>query len=219
MLALALAAGCAQPPAADLVARAIRARGGPLPAFTREAEARVFGELAGVWTWRIALLGPARLRLTLVTSGEDQHWECDGREARTYLGTALVSREALEQSPVASLARWTELVHLDALADESRFAWTEMPAPNLPAGAAHGLVARCVATDCGTYRIFFDEKLRLVAAEGPLEIPTLEDADVQARFRDFRTRDGLELPFEVQYDTEGARFLDERVVAFDIDRN
>jgi hypothetical protein len=211
---LGLAACAALAPPRDLVAAAIRARGGPLASFARESEADVHYGFPGLWRWRIEFRAPDRMRFTLHTDAEDQHWVSDGRSARVYLGSALVSSEPLEGSCVATVARWIALIHLDVLADPARFRWRELSRAELPADAARGLIARCPAGGADEYRLLFDGALRLVAAEGPISIPGIGEGRFRARFSDFRRVQGFLLPFAATYTFDGEPFFDERVLSY-----
>lgn len=209
-MALALAGCAALAPPARLVDAAIRARGGPLARFSRESEADVYYGFPGTWRWHIAFLGPDRLRFTLRTSAEDQHYVSDGETVRTYLGSALLSEEPARDACFATVARWIAITSLDALREMS---WTELPAGALPPGAARGLRAHCAEAPEDPYHLYFDRSLRLVEARGPVSIPGIGSGTLGARFSDFRRAGRYTLPFAATCTLNGEPFFDERVLS------
>lgn len=219
-MALALAVvglACAAPPSpserADLVAAAIAARGGPIEGFTRRSRLLVHYGFPGRWSWEIAFHRPDRFRLALQTTGEEQSFESDGKTLRTYLGSALVAEEPAGGACTRSLARWLAVVTLDEL-EGPDFRWQPAPLDDAPPGATHSIEAVCRG-DASHYRLWFDAELRLVAASGPISIPTLGEGRLMARFSDYRRVDGLRVPFRVTYRLDGQPFVEETILAFE----
>jgi len=212
---LGLACAAAPSPSAppDLVAAAIAARGGPLEGFTRRSRLLVHYGFPGRWSWEIAFHRPDRFRLALQTTGDDQSFESDGKTLRTYLGSALVAEEPAGGACTRSLARWLAVVTLDELEGPS-FRWHPTALGDAPPGASHALEAVC-RDDASHYRLWFDGALRLIAASGPISIPTLGEGRLSARFSDYRVVAGLRVPFRVEYRLDGQPFVEETILAFE----
>lgn len=209
-----VACGCALlAPPGDLVSAALAARGGPLPGFRRESALRVIEGFPGAWRWEIAFHVPEQLRVTLHTDAEDQMLSSDGTVVRTWVGGAQVSEEPAAGSGARSLARFVALSNLDALADAERVAWQELDAAQRPAGASRALRAHFRDAPLASSRLGFDERLRLVFADGPVSIPGLGDGTLEARYGDYRRVGRWWLPFAIDYRFRGAPLLEERVVA------
>lgn len=170
----------------------------------------MYSGFPGRWTWELAWRRPDVFRLTLRTTGEDQTFLSDGETIRTFLGNRLVTEEPAKGACDPSVALWVAVAGLDAL-EASPFAWRELPAAALPAGAARGAEATCGARAEVRYRLLFDGALRLVELSGPVDVPVLGPAHLVARFADFRREDGYRLPHRIGYRRDGERFLDETV--------
>jgi len=205
---LVLAAGCAPRP---LLARAIRARGGPLHGLVEEIEARVHVGAPGTWQWQRAFLFPDRYAWVITTATEPDAYLFDGSVVRAYIGTRAVSVDRNPAAPLRSHARWTAVVNLDALALPG-VAVAPLASSELPAGAREGL-AVVFADDGARYRLAFDERTLLVAAAGPLDLSPITSGDVTARFADFRRAGGLLLPFETTYARADTPLAEEHVRA------
>jgi hypothetical protein len=203
-----LAAGCAPRP---LLARAIRARGGPLHGLVEEIEAQVYVGTPGTWQWQRAFLLPDRYAWVIATATEPDAYLFDGSVVRSYIGTRAVSLDRDPAAPLRSHARWTAVVNLDALALPG-VAVAPLAANELPTGAREGL-AVVWADDGARYRLGFDEHALLVAASGPLDLSPVTSGDVTARFADFRRAHGLLLPFRRTYARAETPLAEERVRA------
>ncbi|MGH0028578.1 MAG: hypothetical protein ACQGVC_02220, partial [Myxococcota bacterium] len=187
-------------------------RGGPLQGFQRTSDLVVHYGFPGRWRWQLAFQRPDRFRLTLETTGDDQSFASDGEMLRSYLGTALVAEEPAGGPCSRSLARWLAVVTLDELAGPA-FRWQALPPLDGPPEATHALEAVCSA-DRSRYRLWFDAKSRLVAARGPITLPTLGAGQLAARFSDHRQVDGRRLPFRIVYELDGQRFVEETVESY-----
>lgn len=193
--------------------RALRARGGPIGGWTREADVRVYYGIPGLWRWQMAWAPPLRFRLSILTAGDDQHYVVDGEQVRSFVGDTLVTRGAAAGSGFETCARWMSLLSLDVLADASRVAWRALPRELLPDDARHAIAARFLDAPEETL-LFFDGDWRLVRAEGAIAIPGVGRGAVRARFGDFRDVAGYVVPFSSRYDWNGEPFFDERVTGF-----
>lgn len=214
LVAFLVASGCGEGhETGSLLERAIRARGGPLASLSRESELRVYYGFPGLWRWRYAFTGPDGYRLTLLTRGEAQHYLYDGETVRGFIGSSQVTTEPGDASCVRNHGRWLALIGLDMLADPQRFSIEELPLGSLPAGATRGVRARCLVSGA-TFDLGFDAELRLIAAEGPIELPGLGEGRIRARFEDFREVGGYRLPFVAHYEFHDQPFFDEHVVEF-----
>lgn len=169
----------------------------------------------GRWQWEVAYRRPDSFRLTVQTTADSQSLVSDGRALRTYLGSALVAEEPVAATCASSLASWLSVTGLDGL-EGPGVRWHELPPAELGGGAARGLEAVC-SEERARYRLLFDRSLRLVAASGPISIPTLGIGRFEARFSDFRKEGGLEIPFQIDYDFDGQPFIEETVVVFEKD--
>lgn len=203
-------AGCARP---SLVERALAARGGRLTAFTREVEARVDYGFPGVWRWEFAYRFPESFRLSFYTTGATQHYVFDGRTLSSHLGSVLVSHDSHDVAAYRSIASWLGVTSLAFLADPTRATWKEVPAAGLGRDVVRALSVR-LREDGARYALGFDAKSRLVAAKGPIEIPGIGAGRLAARFRDFRSVDGHDVPFAATYRLNDEPFFEEHVIRF-----
>ncbi|HLK91369.1 MAG TPA: hypothetical protein VKZ18_15835 [Polyangia bacterium] len=203
-----LATGCAPRP---LLARAIRARGGPLPGLVERIDARVYAGAPGPWEWQRAFLLPDRYAWVITTATEADSYLFDGRVVRAFIGTRPVSVDPDPAAPLRSHARWTAVVNLDALALPG-VAVAPLPPSELPPGTREGLTV-VWADDGARYRLAFDERTLLVWASGSLDLSPITRGDVTARFADFRRAGGLLLPFHTTYAEADAPLAEERVQA------
>lgn len=167
----------------------------------------------GLWQWNLSFRRPDRFRLTLLTTADDQTWESDGQTLRTYLGTALVAEEPAPGTCFDSLARWLAITSLDEILTP-RARWSPAEGP-LPAGAVHGAQVFC-GESSERFELYFDRQLRLVAAAGPVSIPTLGHGRLSARFGDYRRVSGRWLSHRIEYELDGERFFDETVLRFEL---
>jgi hypothetical protein len=208
LAALAAVVGCAPRP---LVARAIRARGGPLSGLVRDVEARVHTGFPGTWQWRTAFLVPDRYAWTIHTRGEPDHYLYDGRTLRAFVGGRLVAVDAGSVVALRTHARFTAVVNLDALLLPG--VHVQPLAPDaLPPGAVAGLDVR-FADDGSAYRLAFDGRDLLVRVEGPLALPPLARGTAVARFAEFRRAGGFVLPHATAWVLDGQPLADERALA------
>jgi hypothetical protein len=217
LAALALVVGCAHPSGAprDLIAEAIASRGGPLDGFTRRSDLVVHYGFPGSWQWELSFGRPDRFRLTLRTTGDEQTYTSDGKTLRTYLGSALVTEEPAPHTCFDSLARWLAITHLDEVRSPGT-SWIPLPPDALPPGVAHGASVRCAGAPEARFRLFFDRRLRLVGAEGPVSIPTLGVVRLEARFEDFRRVGGLRLAHRIRYSIDGEPFFEETIETIEL---
>ena len=196
---LALLAGCAPRP---LLARAIRARGGPLDGVVREVEARVLRGVPGIWTWRTVFAVPDRYAWTIYTAAEPNHLLFDGTTARTFAGGQLVASEAGTTAVLRTHARFTAAMNLDALLLPG-VQTAPLTAAELPAGAVSGLVA-VYADDGSRYRLGFDARDLVVVCEGPIALPPVAAGRLEARPSDYRRERRWLLPHATAYALDGA---------------
>lgn len=208
MIALLLlaASGCARP----LLERAIAARGGTLESLSRASTAEVTRGFPGEWAWRFDYRVPDRLRWTIETYGEEQSIAYDGTTVRYFLGSARLPETPAALADFASIVRWTSVTTLDALARDPGVALRELPRDETPPGAASALEVR-YRSDGARYVLSFDAADRLVAAEGPIAVPTIAAGRMRAAYEDFVTVDGYVLPRVGAYTIDGAPFFRETV--------
>ncbi len=195
----------------DLVASAIRARGGALARASRVSELHVYRGLEGVWRWRISYRRPDQLLVSILTDGDDQHYLSDGVWLRTFVGGLPVAREPLGGTDFESWVRWTALSYLDALEDPERILWSEVDPSRVDPPAVRGLLARWRDDPRAEYRLEFDRRARLVRARGPVAIPGMGTGTLTATFSDHRRVGRFLLPFGIRYELDGRALLDERV--------
>lgn len=205
LLAALATTGCAPRP---LLGRAIRARGGPLPALTRSVEATVTAEYPGTWTAVTTFQRPERIAWSIDTRGQANHYLFDGEVVRAFIGAGLVATDAGPEAPLRRYARFTAVTLLDAL--ERPDATVEELAPAaVPPGAVAALAVR-FADRPERFVLGFDDADRLVSVEGPLDLPGLGLAPVRAEFSEFARVDGWLLPRRVRYLVGGRVLIDER---------
>jgi hypothetical protein len=199
-LALAALTGCAPRPA--LLRRAIAARGGPLPAIARDLELDVRRDLAGTWRWRTVFALPDRYAVTVVTTGEPDHYLFDGAAVRAFVGDALVSEDPTPDAPLRSSARFTAVANLDALL---------LPGVQV-AETGRGLVA--VFPDRGDrYMVALDDRLLVASVEGPIDLPPFARGELTVGYDDERRVDGLWLAHRASYVLDGVPLAEERTIA------
>lgn len=199
-------AGCTRP----LLERAIAARGGPLETLSRESTAEVDRGFPGTWAWRFDYRVPDRLRWTIETYGEEQSVAYDGTRVRYFLGSGSLPEVPAALSDFASIVRWTSVTTLDALVSDPRATVRELPVAERPAGAASALEVRY--DDGASYVLAFDARDRLVAAEGPVVVPTVAAGRMHATYTDFADAGGYLLPGTCSYSIDGQPFFREHVV-------
>lgn len=198
--------GCARP----LLERAIAARGGALQSLSRASTADVVRGFPGEWAWRFDYRVPDRLRWTIETYGEEQSISYDGTTVRYFLGSAALPEAPAALGDFSSIVRWTSVTTLDALARDPDVALRELSRDELPSGAVAALEVR-YRSDGARYVLSFDGADRLVAAEGPIAVPTIATGRMRATYDDFTTTDGYVLPRVGDYTIDGAPFFRENV--------
>jgi len=201
-----LATGCAPRPLLD---RAIRARGGPLRSFVRTAEAQVEAGFPGTWRWRMAFLVPDRYAWSITTMAGVDHYLFDGTAVRAFVGGRELARDTSRGAPLRTQAAFVAVTSLDAV--RAGGVVTPLPAGALPPGVAAGLAVAMPATGA-TYRLGFDDRLLLVWATGPFDVPQAGRAELTARYDDYRRVGGLWLPFRVTYALGPRRLAVERTL-------
>lgn len=199
--------GCARP----LLERAIAARGGELQSVSRSSTADVVRGFPGAWQWRFDYRVPDRLRWTIETYGEEQSIAYDGTTVRYFLGSAALPETPAALGDFASIVRWTSVTTMDALARDPDVTLRELPREDAPAGAAAALEVR-YRSDGARYVLSFDATDRLVAADGPITVPTIATGRMHASYSDFTTVDGYVLPRVGSYTIDGAPFFRETVL-------
>jgi len=209
--ALPILTGCTPRP---LLERAIKARGGPLAGLVLSAETRVYAGVPGTWHYTRAFLAPDRYGWKIVTAADPICHLFDGTVVRCFIGAQEVSCDPSPRAPLRSHARWTAVVNLDAL-QASDLTLTALAAVDLPAGVHEGLLA--TFADGTEYRLGFDNRARLVWAQGPLDLSPVVKGDVTARFADHRRAGGLLLPFATSYSFGGSLLADEKILAACVD--
>jgi len=202
-----LSSGCA----GSLVERAIIARGGPLTSLSRTSEADVHAGFPGRWRWRFDYTVPDLLRWTIETYGEEQSVAFDGTRVRYFLGSATLPSGPAALGDFQSVVRWTAVTTLDALRDDAQVALRELPQAELPGGVAAG-VEVTYRSDGARYLLLFDDADLLIAAEGPIVLPTIAAGRMRARYESFATTAGYVLPARATYALDGRPFFDETVL-------
>jgi hypothetical protein len=205
LAALLVLASCARPP---LLARAVAARGGPLHGVARWIDADVRVGVPGQWEWRKVFLAPDHFALSIVTTGEQDHYLFDGTIASSFIGDREVATEGASTA-LASQARFEQVIWLDVLGNPAVQIASLAPA-ELPADVASGISVQ-LPESAARYRLGFDDRTRLVWAAGPLDFSPFGSGEIDIRFSDFRDVDGMQLPFRSTYTTGGKVFLEERV--------
>ncbi len=208
LLLLALASACAPRP---LVARAIRARGGPLRSVVRRVEAEVYAGFPGTWRWRAAFLVPDRYAWTILTTREPDHYLFDGTVVRAFVGDVEVAADADAAAPLRTHARFTAVTDLDALLQPG-VQVAAAAADRVPPGAVAALEVR-FPDDGSRYLLGFDRRDLLVTAAGPLALPPLGRGTISARFADFRRAGSWLLPWTTDYTFDGAPLATEHTLA------
>jgi len=209
LLAATLGSGCSRP----LLERAIAARGGPLTSLSRDAEAEVHAGFPGRWRWRLDYAVPYRLRWTIETYGEEQSVSFDGSTVRYFLGSAPIPAAPEALGDFRSVVRWTAVTTLDALRDDPRVDVRELPRAGLPGGTANALEVTYRA-DGARYVLWFDDADLLVAAEGPIALPTIASGRMHATYAQFATTGGYVLPARGTYTLDDRPFFDETVLSW-----
>lgn len=207
LLAATLGSACTRP----LLERAITARGGALTSLSRDAEADVHAGFPGRWRWRLEYAVPDRLRWTIETYGEEQSVSFDGSTVRYFLGSAPIPAAPAALGDFRTVVRWTAVTTLDALRDDPQVEVRELPRAGLPAGTASALEVTYRA-DGARYLLWFDAADLLVAAEGPIALPTIASGRMRATYTQFATTGGYVLPARGTYTLDDRPFFDERVL-------
>lgn len=198
--------GCTRP----LLERAIVARGGNLTTLSRESSADVYAGLPGTWSWRFDYGVPDRLRWTIETYGEEQSIAYDGARVRYFLGSAALPEVPTALGDFASIVRWTSVTTLDALARDPHARLRELAPTERPAGAAGAL--EVTDDDGAQYVLAFDDADRLIAAEGPIAVPTVASGLMRVTYSDFIDTGGYVLPRICSYTIDGRPFFREQVL-------
>lgn len=204
-------AGCAP---RSLVERAIRARGGPIRSIVTHTEAEVYLGVPGVWQMTRAFLVPNLMVWTIVTAADPIQQVFDGTAVRLYVGSAEVSVDASPGAPLRSEAQWTAALNLDALRAPD-VTVTVLARAQLPAEAREGVLA--TFPDGARYRLGFDEALRLVWAQGPVDLSPFGAGELTARFTEHRRVGDRRVPFAVTYWLDERRLAREHVLVACID--
>lgn len=203
---VALAVSCQ--PRSD-VDRAVRARG-RLGAVVIEAEARVHKGFPGQWRWRRTFSG-GRYAWTVFTTGEPLHHLFDGAVVRAFVGSAPTAEDASPEAPLRSQARFVAVMLLDALTAAGVL--VEAVAPeSLPTGMRAGATV-AFPGEPERYTVLFDDELRPVRVEGPIDLSPVGRGRLSARQAEFRPVAGRLLPHHVAYELDGVALADERVLA------
>jgi hypothetical protein len=203
-----LCTGCTRP----LLERAIAARGGPLTNLSRDVEAEVFAGFPGTWSWRFDYRVPDLLRWTLETYGDRQSVAYDGRAVHFYLGSARIAEAPPALGDFRSQVRWVAVTTLDALASQDGATVRELPPGDLPPGARSGLDV--TYDDGARYALYFDASDLLIAAEGPIVLPTIAAGRMRASYSEFGVADGFRLPYRGRYTLDAQPFFDEKVLRY-----
>jgi hypothetical protein len=181
-------------------------------AFTRDVDAQVHYGFPGRWSWELAYRAPDQFRLSIRTTGATQHYVFDGSALESWVGGVRVSRDVRDGSAYASIGRWLGVTSLAALPEEPA-RWED--AREGPFGDDVPYVLSFRFPDgSDPYWLGFDESGRVVAARGPIEIPGIGAGRLAARFQDFRSVAGREVPFTASYRLNGEPFFEERVTRF-----
>jgi len=208
-LLVAVGAGCSRP----LLERAIAARGGSLTSLSRDDEADVHAGFPGSWTWRFDYRVPDLLRWTLETYGDEQSVAYDGTAVSFFLGSARLAEAPPALADFRSQVRWLAVTTLDALSRRADVEVRELAPSELPAGFASGL-AVTYRDDGARYALYFDADDLLVAAEGPIILPTIASGQMHAAYSEFGVADGYRLPYRGRYTLDAQPFFDEKVVRY-----
>lgn len=201
-----LAAGCASGPVLD---RAIRARGGPLRSFVRTADAEVEAGFPGTWRWRMTFLVPDRYAWSITTMAGVDHYLFDGTAVRAFVGGRELGADTRPNAPLRTQAAFIAATNLDTV--RAGGTATPLPPGELPPGVASGLTVT-MPEHGASYRLGFDERLLLVWASGPFDVPQTGRVELTARYGDYRRVRGLWLPFLVTYEIGSRRLAVERAL-------
>jgi len=204
--ALACAPGCTR----SLAERAVAARGGPLTTLARDVEADVHRGFPGTWRWHVDQRTPDLLRWTLETYGEEQTFSWDGEQVRFFLGSAALPPDPAAAADFRSIVRWSAVTALALVGGGPAVEVAEIPAGELPSRIEAGLRVR-YRDDGATYDLYFDERDLLVAARGPVSIPTVGAGELYARYSAFREVGGFVLPYDARYTLGGDPLFEERI--------
>jgi hypothetical protein len=201
-----LATGCAVTP---LLERAVRARGGPLRSFVRVADAEVEAGFPGTWQLRMVYLGPDRYAWSIVTAAGVDHYVFDGIAVRAIVAGRTVAVDTAPSAPLRVQAAFVAVTNLDAARNAGSV--TPLPASELPPGVVSG-VSVVMPPDGVFYRLGFDDRMLLVWATGPFEVPQLGRVELSVRYDDHRLVGGLWMPFRAVYDLASRRIAVERTL-------
>lgn len=211
-LAGALLGGCTPRP---LLARAIRARGGPITTLVRTATARVELEFPGTWVWRTVFRPPVLFAWSIETTGEPNHYLFDGAAVRAFVGGGAVAVDTDPAAPLRLHARLVSATMLDALALPG-VAVRELAPSELPPGAAAGLEARW-PDGPDAVRVAFDARLLVTGATGPSRLPLVRAGTLAVAFDDFRRTGRWLVPWGATYRLDGVPIARETASAVCID--
>lgn len=207
-IVVAFAVACRSRP---LVERVVIERGGPVGTVVIEAVGRVQQGFPGEWRWRRTFSRPDRYAWTIFTTGEPIHHLLAGTIVRAFVGTAPTAEDASPDAALRSQARFVAVMLLDVLSAPGMR--VEGIAPNeLPAGLRAGVTVRFPGRD-ERYTVLFDDRLRPVQVEGPVDLEPVGRGRLVARQDDFRPVAGRLLPYHVVYELDGKALADERALA------
>ncbi|HXJ36216.1 MAG TPA: hypothetical protein VMS22_19460 [Candidatus Eisenbacteria bacterium] len=208
LLVLVALAACAHRP--SLLARAIEARGGPLPAVVRVVDVDVERGFPGAWRWQTIFSIPDRYAWSLTTADQPDHYLFDGRVVRAFIGDALVSEDGSPTAPLRSQARFAAVANLDILLLPG-VQVADIASPMLQPGTAAGIAV--VFPDTGDrYAVYFDAAALAVRVEGPADFSPFAKGILVATYDDFRTVQSFRLPHRTRYELEGHSLATEQAV-------
>jgi hypothetical protein len=201
-VALVLATACA--PQSGAVARAIAARGGPLPGLVRESAVQVALGFPGAWEWRTVWAPPERYAWSIVTNDLPHHYLFDGAVVRAFIGGQLVS-EGGAAAGLRTHARFVAVANLDVL----RAAGVRVRATAAEGG---GTMLDVAFADRGErYRVTLDGDDLVRRVEGPIDLTPVAQGTLVASYDDLRAVAGRRLPHRIHYELNGQPLADEQV--------
>jgi hypothetical protein len=137
------------------------------------------------------------------------HYLFDGTVVRAFVGGRELAADTSTDAPLRTQAAFVAVTNLDAV--RAGGVVTPLPAGTLPPGVAAGL-AVTMPSSGASYRLGFDDRMLLVWATGPFDVPQAGRTELTARYDDYRRVQGLWLPFRTTYALGPRRLAVERTL-------
>jgi hypothetical protein len=157
----------------------------------------------------MAYLAPDRFAWSITTMAGVDHYLFDGTAVRAFVGGRELAADTSAGAPLRTQAAFVAVTGLDAA--RAARAVAPLPAAALPPGVAAGL-AVTMPPGGATYRLGFDDRLLLVWAAGPFDVPQAGRVELTARYGDYRRVRGQWLPFRTTYELGPRRLAVERTL-------